>query len=329
LGGGFIKTDAPRRYYVLAGDGEFFRNEFIKELFETFLKGRVDDSSIETFDISDKTQETDAAQIIEAVNTAPFFSEKKFVLVKNFTKFKKDEMYRLCEFLPRIPEFTTMVLTTVDDAKDVISAGIPSENILNLAASPAADITNWSAGYLKNIGKEIDPELLEYITAESGAEPAIVKNELDKMILISGDKKEITMDDFSRTRGVDRGYGLDELTEAIVLRDEAKTFEILGKILPDTAPEQLMGFIFYRIKSLYIMRFFLSAGEFKKLFRFVYIKDIEKAKAQAKSFARAPYTDILSIINDADRAIKHSSRDRAGAVITAMLSRIFLRLENK
>ena len=77
------------------------------------------------------------------------------------------------------------------------------------------------------------------------------------------------------------------------------------------------------------MRFFLSSGEFKKLFRFVYIKDIEKAKAQAKSFARAPYADILAIINDADRAIKHSPRERAGAIMMVMLSRIFLRIENK
>ena len=43
------------------------------------------------------------------------------------------------------------------------------------------------------------------------------------------------MEDFSRIRGVDRGYGLDELTEAIARRDEAKSFLILGKLLPDTA----------------------------------------------------------------------------------------------
>ncbi len=326
---GFIKTGSLLGFYILAGDEEFFRGEFIKELFATFLTGKVDDSSIETFDISEKSEEISAASIIESARTAPFFSEKKFILVKNFTKFKKDDLVQLMDFLPGIPEFTTMVLTTSDDAADLLKTGISSKNIINISASQAADIKNWASGYLRPLGKEIDPEVLEYIVTESNFEPAVVKNELDKMILISGEKKEISMEDFSRIRGVDRGYGLDELTETIACRDEARSFLILGKLLPDTAPEQLMGFIFYKIKSLYIMRFFLSSGEFKKLFRFVYIKDIEKAKAQAKSFARAPYADILAIINDADRAIKHSPRERAGAIMMVMLSRIFLRIENK
>ena len=326
---GFIKTKKLESFYILAGDEEFFRGEFIKELFETFLAGKVDDSSMETFDISEKNEDISAASIIESAKTAPFFSEKKFILIKNFTKFKKDGMSQLLDFLPQIPEFTTMVLTTTDDAKDILGMGLPSKNIINISASQAADMKNWAAGYLKPLGKSIDPEVLEYIITESNFEPAIVKNELDKMILISGDKKDIAMEDFSAIRGVDRGYGLDELTEAIVDRDEARSFVILEKLLPDSAPEQLMGFIFYRIKALYILRFFLAGGEFKKLFRFVYIKDIEKARAQAKSFARVPYVDILAIINDADRAVKHSSRDRAGAIMMVMLSRIFLRLGKK
>ena len=92
----------------------------------------------------------------------------------------------MLDFLPGIPEFTTMVLTTSDEAADLLKMGISSGNIINISASQAANLKNWVTGYLGPLGKEIDPEVLEYIITESNFEPAIVKNELDKMILISG-----------------------------------------------------------------------------------------------------------------------------------------------
>lgn len=323
----FIKTSKLEPFYVLAGDDDFFRGEFIKELLEVFLAGKLDNTSMETYDLNDKDEAAEVTSIIESAKTPPFFSEKKFILVREFTKFKKDDMEKLTKFLPQVPEFTVMLLTTGQEAKKVLDLDIPSKNIINLTASKSADIKTWIENYLKEEKKTINPDVLDYIISESNGESAAVKNEIDKILLFVGNKAEIEMADFSQTRGVSREYNLDELTEAIAAKDEKRAMFVFEKIYPDTAPEQMMGFIFYKIKSLYIMRYFLSTGEFKKIYKFAYVKDMDKAKIQAKNFAKVPYADIVEIIKEADSAIKLSNRDKAKTIMTIMLEKIFLRLQ--
>ena len=322
----FIKSSKPEAFYVLAGDDDFFRGEFIKELIEVFLAGKLDDTSMETYDLNEKDEAVEVTSIIESAKTPPFFSEKKFIMVKDFTKFKKDDMEKLTSFLPQIPEFTVMLLTTGQEAKKVLDLAIPSANVINLASSKSADIKTWIVNYLNDEKKSINPDVLDYIISEANGDSAAVKNEIDKILLLIGDKAEIEMADFSETRGVNREYNLDELTEAIAAKDEKRAMFVFEKIYADTAPEQMMGFIFYKIKSLYIMRYFLSTGEFKKIYKFAYVKDIDKAKLQAKNFAKVPYADIVEIIKEADSAIKLSNRDKAKTILTIMLEKIFLRL---
>ncbi len=323
----FIKTAKLYPFYVLSGDDDFFRGEFIKELLEVFLAGKLDETSMETYDLSDKEDVSEISSIIESAKTQPFFSEKKFILVREFTKLKKEELEKLTSFLPLIPEFTVMLLTTSQEAKKVLDMDIPSANIINLSSSKSADIKTWIENYLLEQKKAINPDVLDYIISEANGEPAAVKNEIDKILLLIGEKAEIEMADFSETRGVNREYNLDELTEAIAAKDEKRAMFVFEKIYPGTAPEQMLGFMFYKIKSLYIMRYFLSTGEFKKIFKFAYVKDMDKAKIQAKNFAKVPYADIVAIIKEADSSIKLSNRDKAKTILTIMLANIFLRLE--
>lgn len=322
----FIKTSKLLPFYVLAGDDDFFRAEFIKELLEVFLAGKLDSTSMETYDLSEKDAAHEVTSIMESAKTPPFFSEKKFILVKDFTKFKKDDLETLTAFLPKIPDFTVMLLTTGQEAKKVLDMDISSANIINLSSSKSADIKTWIDNYLKEQKKTINPDVLDYIISEANGESASVKNEIDKILLLIGEKAEIEMADFSETRGVNREYNLDELTEAIAAKDEKRAMFVFEKIYADTAPEQMLGFIFYKIKGLYIMRYFLSTGEFKKIFKFAYVKDMDKAKVQAKNFAKVPYADIVAIIKEADSGIKMSNRDKAKTIMTIMLEKIFLRL---
>ncbi|MCE5300125.1 MAG: DNA polymerase III subunit delta [Spirochaetia bacterium] len=325
----YIKTDRLNNCYVLAGADDFFRAEFVRELLETFLTGKVDDSSIEKYDVSDDNSVRVVNSIIESASTPPFFSEKKFILVTNFMDFKKDELSQLAAFTGAVPDCTVLVLASEMPAKKLMDAGIASKLIINLSASDASDIKDWTIEYLKTQGKKISPEVLNYVVAESNGEPAVVKNEIDKALLFIGNREEICMDDFLKTRGVEKGYTLDDLTEAIADMDENRTFLIFEKLFENTAPEQMLGFIFYQIKKLYIFRYFLRTGEVNKAFKYVFAKDVDKVKRQSKNFANVPYADMLNIIAEADRRVKLSNRDRAKTILFVMLQKIFLRAEGK
>jgi DNA polymerase-3 subunit delta len=326
---GYIKTAKPEQYYVLAGEDDFFRGEFIKELLENFLKKDVDETSIESFDFSDKADAPSVEALIEAANTQPFFSPKKFIIAKDFLKLLKDDMDRLKAFLPKVPEFTYMVLTTGEPGKKLSELGIPAKNFINLSSTAGGDIRMWVNNYLKEQGKTIDPEVLEYVIAESNDESGMVRGEIEKMILIAGDKKDIDRSDFEKTKGTEKGSNIYELTEAISGRDEKKAFTVLEKIYDDSSPEMIMAFIFNEIKKMYVFSYFLSTGEVNKAFKYSFTKDSGEAVRKAKTFAKAPYVDILAIIMETDKKIKLSGRAKAKTLLYMMIEKIFLRLEGR
>ncbi len=322
----YIKTAKPEQYYVVAGEDDFFRREFIRELLDNFLKKDVDETSIENFDFSEKAAAPPVEALIEAASTQPFFTPKKFVVVREFTKLLKDDMEKLTAFLPDVPEFTFLVLGTSESGKRVSDLGIPAKNFINLQSTAEADIRMWAKNHLKEQGKEIDPEVLEYVIAEANSDPGIIRGEIEKMLLVTGDRSVIGREDFEKIRGTEKGSSIYELTDAISARDKKKAFITLEKIYDDSSPEMILAFIFNEIKKMYVFKYFLSTGQVSKAFRFAFTKDSNEAIRRAKEFAKPPYIDILTIIKETDKKIKLSGRDKAKTLLYVMIERILTRV---
>ena len=329
----FIKTKTLLPYYVIYGDNDLFKEDFVKELLEVFLAGKVDASAVHMLDATDKEKPVTAAEIMEKAGTMSFFSERTFIVVKEFTRLLKDELTRLMEYLPALPEVCNVVLTSSLEYKDLEKKVLtpyktPAQCIFNFSSGRLGDIKKWGDAYLATAGKSIDEEVLDYIIDEANADAASIKNELDKMILISGDRARLGRPDFNSVRGVDREYDMWALTGAFAARDENKTFMILEKIFDDLGPEAILGALFAEIRKIYIVRYFTGRKEDSKAMRYVYNSPrlLEDARRAVKNFLSAPYVDILDIIKEADRSIKLSNRAMAKTVIIIMLQKIFLRL---
>jgi DNA polymerase III delta subunit len=215
------------------------------------------------------------------------------------------------------------------DKKALSPYKVPAQSVLNFSSGKTSDIKKWGRDYLGQAGKNIDEEVLDYIIDESNSDAAAIKNELDKMILISADRAEIGRNDFNSVRGVDKEYDMWALTAAFAAKDEKRTFVILDKIFDDLGPEAILGALFAEIRKIYIARYFISRNEDNKALKYIYNSQrmLDEARRAVKNFKSAPYVDILNIIKEADRAVKLSDRHMAKTVIIIMLQKIFLRLE--
>jgi len=332
----FIKSKTLLPYYIIYGDNDLFKEEFIKEILEVFLTGKIDPSAVQAFDVSDKEGEVTAGDIIEKASTMAFFSERTVVIVKEFQKLKKDELERLMKFLPGVPAACNMVLASSLDHRDMEKRilgvfGIPAQNVFNFSSGHTADIKKWANNYLSTAGKKIDEEVLDYIIDEANSGAAEVKNELDKMLLISGDREEVGRKDFNDVRGVDKEYDIWALTAAVGSRDEKKAYVVLDRIYDDIGPEGILGAIFSEIRKIYIIRYFTGRNEDSKALKYVYNnpRALGIVRQYVKNFRNAPYVDILDILKEADKRIKLSSRQNARTILYMMLQKMFLRLENK
>ncbi len=332
----FIKTKTLQPYYIIYGDNDLFKEDFVKEMIEVFLAGKINPTAVHTFNIADKGSEITAGDVMEKASTMSFFSERNFVVVREFHKFKKEDFEKLMNFLQCIPAECNLVLTTSLEHKEIEKKAlapykIPGANVFNFSSGRTGDIKKWARDYLAAAGRQMEEEVLDYLIDEANSDAIAIKNELDKMILVSGDRVEINRKDFSDVRGVDKEYDIWALTRAVGERDEKKAFIVLDRVYEDMGPEAILGAVFSEIRKIYIVRYFTGRGEDAKAMKYVYNNSytLGIVRQYAKNFRNAPYVDMINIIRDADRKIKLSNRQLAKTILVVMLERIFLRLENQ
>jgi DNA polymerase-3 subunit delta len=236
-----------------------------------------------------------------------------------------------------MPEFTCMALVAVLESRDfkkkiLEKYDIPGKNIVDFSSLRDSDIMDWAKAYTAKDKKEIDYEVMDYIIYESNGDMAFIKNEIDKLVLFTRDKTGITVEDFNKTRGVEKGFSIFDFSDAIGEANEKKALTILEKIYEDEAPEQILGFVFSSIYKIYILKYYMGKSGFltkqaeQEASKFMNWYTMKKAKDHVKNFLRIPFIDILRIIKEADKKIKLSSKENGKIIFQIMLEKIFLKL---
>jgi len=327
----YIKSKTIQPYYIIFGDNELFKEEFVNELLEVFLEGKVDPSASHMIDASDKEADVTASVIIEKASTPSFFSERTFVVVKEFTKLIKDEFEKLMAFLNDIPPNCNMVLMSSADFKDIDKKvltpyAIPSASVFNFSSGRASEIIKWAKDYTAKAGKSVEDEVLEYIIEQSNSDAASVKNELDKLILVSGERREIGRDDFAKVKGVDKDYDVWALTAAVGAADAKKAFFVLYRIYDDMGPEAILGAVFNEIKKIYAVRYYMSVNAEAKALRYVYNnpRALAAVKQNVANYRKLSYAEALNIIREADMRIKTSARENALTALVIMIEKLMI-----
>jgi DNA polymerase-3 subunit delta len=327
---------SPEPYYIMAADDDYLIREFLENLKLKIFGGTIDSSAVTFFDFGEKNQESTIGDAIETAMTESMFSSVKLVVIKEIYKLKKDELERLLEYLPKVPSGTHLVLTTSGELtaarKETLKAkGIKPSGIIDITGkNDGAAPIEWAANYLKKSGLNMDPEVLEFIAAESNGDISTIKNEIDKLLLFTSGRNEITKADFNRVRGVNREYDIWAFINAVLSRNESQAFIILNAIYEDSGPELVLGTLFASVRDIYTYILYERNGKIGE------IRNILGGKAyfiqkenRTRFFKRVQYIDLVSIFREADKKIKLSSRDLSLTVITIMLQKIFLKLAEK
>ena len=105
-----LTGDGIKGCYLLYGEDEYTRRKA-----EERLKRAVVDEASEMMNLSVFSDvKTTAGQIIEAAETMPFLSDRRFILAKDcgfFSEGKKAETELLAEYIPQIPDTACVVFS--------------------------------------------------------------------------------------------------------------------------------------------------------------------------------------------------------------------------
>jgi DNA polymerase III subunit delta len=261
-----IKSKQNYPIILLFGEDEFAREEAQNKLIEYFVASENDKFNFDIFDGEEIQQST----LTDLCKSYPMMGDRRVVLVKRFEKLftgrtsKKNETSSpLSHYLNSPSESTTLILVaSIDSVKDVYKSfkssskeafqkklstiKFPYNQLISKFAWMEfprvyeSEYPRWTESRIRVAGKNIQPEALEVLVSRTKHTLRDLSNEVDKLLLATDGKNEITLKDVSFLTGTTREYTVFELQKAISDRNISKAVTILNRILSVDKQEMLM-----------------------------------------------------------------------------------------
>ena len=250
--------------------------------------------SFEEFNFQKFDDDTFSADIVlDALETLPFASEKKVVLLKNITKFSEDFKKKLVAYLKSPLSSTCLVIFDFANKFDfLISEKISAKRL------DEESLKNIVDEELSKSHKAIKKEALSLLLSYCCDYYSLIKNELEKLTNAPNDV--ITEKDIENMVTKETEYSVFELTEALSKKDANRAVELLSLMDKDSKTFNLILNHFRRL-------FFVAISKDEDLPKLLNVKEyaIVKAKELSRNFSKIQLKNIYSLLDDVDFYIKN------------------------
>lgn len=276
---------------LLHGPDTFRSRQCLKEMVAEF-KTKRDSQGLNVVFFDAKKSE--GGEMVEALLTPPFLSERRMVIIENLSVVKSDEMRDLLLELAKekkIPESTVAIfweeesfvipaMPTGRQAKSLSStrsgAGIQKDKkkVHPLFAflaqqkyskefKPLGDsqLIKWVENELKKSGIKIEKRALEHLVASAGADLWQLNSELGKLAAFAGSKedKTITFGDISLFVSENIDDNVFHLIDALLGRRAKEAIKLLqDQWEAGEERAKIFGAIIWQFRSLLIIKDYLA-----------------------------------------------------------------------
>ena len=241
--------------------------------------------SFEEFNFQKFDDDTFSADLVlDALETLPFASEKKVVLLKNITKFSEDFKKKLVAYLKSPLPSTCLVIFDFANKFDfLISEKISTKRL------DEESLKNIVEEELSKSHKAIKKEALSLLLSYCCDYYSLIKNELKK--LSDAPTDVITEKDIANMVTKETEYSVFELTEALSRKDAKKAVELLSLMDKDTKTFNLILNHFRRL-------FFVAISKDEDLSKLLNVKEyaVIKAKELSRNFSKIQLKNIYSLL---------------------------------
>lgn len=216
--------------YLFAGEETYLQEKAWQALEK---KLGVDSLNTEIFYASENI----VSDISLAVQTLPFMAERRLLVVKDADRLKSTDQEKLAEFL-NIP-VTTSCLVFLWPSKlrkdlrrnKLFCAVEGAGDVVDFRALYDSELPAWVLQKVKENAKTIRQEAVQCLVQESGSNLLDLSNEIEKLLLFTGARSEITLNDVEAMSGHTRLANLNHLSEAVEGRRTSEALRITEDLL--------------------------------------------------------------------------------------------------
>lgn len=293
--------------YFFYGEDTYSISEKLRLWIEQF-KLKHDESNIEV--IEGKT--IDLKEFATNLNSMPFLSDKRLIIVKNFLEEASSEVQKeMVEILENpVPEFCILVFTenVPPDRRTSLFKKLASiSNTEEFEPPSPPELTAWISDEVKARGGEIARPEADFLGFQVGPNLWQISNEINKLISASENKpitKKLILDLVTPSLS----SSIFKLTDAIAAKDRADALRVF-KILCESGEDIMM--IFYMIvrhfRILIQVKYLMDQGtdprsiaKELKLHPFV----TSNATKQSQNFQAETLKKIYSFLLEIDKNFK-------------------------
>ena len=204
--------------YFLAGEEPFLLEDSLKRIEKVI---NTDDLNREVF----QATECSGNDILNSVETLPFLTDKRIVILKMANKLKNDDFKIITKIIENpvdtscfIIIFPEKIKNSTSKRKDLIALCEKSDTCYCVECKKLyeKDVKNFIQEEFNIRGKNIEPDVVQQIINDTGLDLQNVSNEIEKISLYLGkDKKNITVEDFVKISGFTKEINIFMLTNSI------------------------------------------------------------------------------------------------------------------
>lgn len=222
---------ADSRAVLLTGSEPLLRVERLRE-----LRAIAGEEGLDLVEVAGP--QVRATEILDALRTLPFFSEKKVVIVRNAERIPKGEKETLAAGIADLPEHALLIF--VDEPTDEEKA-LPKSDALYKALKKHGRVETLTLGKgeaqkeiakrAKALGVEITPEALQAILEMTSEQVTEATSELEKCALFVGEGGKITPEVVSDVATPSREFRVFQLLDAICAGQTGQALATLQDLL--------------------------------------------------------------------------------------------------
>jgi DNA polymerase III subunit delta len=262
---GDLKKNIYKPIYWLEGEENFFIDKIVH-----FAEHEILNESEAGFNLTVfYGKDADWTSVVNACRRYPMFSEKQVVLIKEAQEMRGIE--KLESYIEK-PLLSTILVVAYKnkkvDGRTKLAKIIKDKGVL-LTTKKLYDneLPDWTQQLVKSKGFTIAGKALFLLIDHIGNDLSRLNNEIDKLALNMGERKNITEDDIEAYVGVSKEFNVFELQHAIATRDLYKAIRIVQyfEANPKAAPLPLIFPSLYNFFSKVLMVYSVPAKDEKSL----------------------------------------------------------------
>ncbi len=241
-----LSKGLPSPVYLLYSSDDFLLYEALSGIKE---KHRSDAFNFDVYDAKSPDDTKPTAQIIDILNTLPFLSGRRVVVIENAQKLSKKEIKKLDEYLSNPSNTSLLVMLYKGTSPKIFDASV-AKNVKAIAMNvQEKDIPVWIREMAKRKGVEFTDRAVEYLITCVGTDLGMLYAEIEKFS--SWNTAKVGIDDVKGTVYAGAEYSAFDLIDALKRKDTAEVFRIFENVNENMEPQMLLGALNWQYANLW------------------------------------------------------------------------------